>query len=253
MIELNDFPVESVHLKGIYRNFRTRLPPEDTFSDLLDDEEEREILRKHTDAFSGIDLMEDQFNRPFQYAQAFPEIKKDEFFKSFLKGDSATFPMGRFGDGFAFGVLYCALEKETFEAEAIYYAVKEFNDRLKDLEEDCLTIDRKMICVDFQGELIDLTNEKPLYEKLISEDYSFCRKLGTLYHDRIGAFKTFSARKKEGNCLPVFDKNSIINFHHLDSFKYNFRIKIYKNNPDEVIIENILSRTIKQSEVLAGL
>lgn len=244
-----EFKCEFKSIHEVYRNYRTVLPPIDTFSDLLEDEEELKTVRKYTDAFSGIDLGEEVTNRPFQYANAFPEIKSDDFFRGFIQHKN-QYPYGRFGDGLSYGVLYCAVDKDTSESEAIFYAVKEFSERLKDMKEDKFSIDRKMVTFDFEGELIDLFPHTQITPHLISEDYSFCQEIGRELYKKIHAFKSPSARKKNGICLPIFNKSSIKNFHQKDSFKYNFRISIFKNDPDNIVVENITSRVISKADLI---
>lgn len=249
-----NFECENVSLPEIYRSYRTILPPVDTFSDLSDDQNEQEIVRSFTDAFSGIDLTLEVTNRPFQYANAFSEIKEDDFFRGFVQnGIAGNYPIGRFGDGMNYGVLYSALDKDTSESEAIYYAVKEFLDRLKDLKEESLIVDRKMVAFDFVGALMDLTKCSEAFSNLISDDYSFCREIGFEYFKIVDAFKTPSARKENGICFSIFEKNSIKNFNQKNSFRYNFRITIFKKNPEEIIIENFSTRVIETSAFLRPL
>lgn len=245
------FQSEKVNIPEIFRNYRTILPPEDTFADLLSDEEERKVARSFSDAFSGIDLLEEVTSRPFQYALAFPEIKNDDFFRGFIvNSKTGNFPIGRFGDGLVYGVLYCAFEKETSEAEAIYYAVKEFFERKSDMKEELFIIDRKMVSFGFEGSWLNLLANKEIHSELTSENYRFCHEVGHEFHKVVDGLKAPSARSKDGICIPIFNKSSIKGFNQKDSFEYNFRITINQAKPEEIVIENFTTRIINTSTIL---
>lgn len=247
-----NFHAKNIVQPEVFRNFRTILPPTDTFSDLVDNENDQSVVRSFTDAFSGIDLTEEVTNRPFQYARAFQEIKVDDFFRGFIKNsETGNYPVGRFGDGLDYGVLYCALEKDTSEAEAIYYAVREFIERKNDLKEECFIVDRKMVSFGFSGSCMDLLIHHEIRSELISDNYLFCHELGKIFNIKVNAFKAPSARNENGICLPIFEKDTITGFNQKDSFKYNFRITIYKNKPQEIIVENFSTRIIDTSNVLS--
>jgi hypothetical protein len=248
-----DFKFQTSHtqIDEIYRNYRTRIPPQDTFSDILDDVDEQNIVRAHSDALSNIDLSGPGTHRPFQYAKAFPEIKKDDFFRSFIKSsEMGNFPIGRFGDGMDYGVLYCALDLQTSEDEAIHHAVLEFLSIKHRMKEEVFIIDRKMVKFGFKGSFLNLRNEIKIKKQIISEDYSFCQELGKRFYKEVDALQTPSARNADGTCFPLFNPECVRNFDTKKSFVYNFRISINKKKPEEILVENIRSRTLQTSTVL---
>lgn len=232
----------------VYRNFYTSIPPRDLLADLLPDPQDRKNLESMIHGFSGIDKDEPPHLRAFSYANAFPEISKEQIFNPFRKGPSGNYGFGRFGDGLTYGVFYSALDLETSRKEVIYHALNDFNTRRHEMLEEEFVRDRKMIRIGFEGTFLDLIGQEKLKNELISVEYDTCRELAIEARKNGYAALRVPSARSDGVCLPIFDEKSLYPFSSKASFVYNFKIVIKKNNPTEVIVENNDIKTYQSSD-----
>lgn len=110
-------------------------------------------------------------------------------------------------------VFYSALEDETSIAEIKYHQTR--NGEFSQLENTPDAPPRyfRLYEADFDGTALDLFTIHPDCPELTSADesgYPKCRQLAEEARNRsINAFRTPSARRREGTCTPIFDRQSL--------------------------------------------
>lgn len=244
-----NFAIETFQTKDVFRNYYTVLPPQNLLDDLLDDENDQKNVSSIIDALSGIQKDNDFSSRPFKYATAYPEILQEDFLRPFTAKNAGKFGIGRYGDGFGYGVFYSALDIDTSIKETLYHAFNDYKARFNQMDEDEYIQDRKMIRIGFHGKCVDLTTIKDLTEELTSSAYNTCQSLGQhAVRNSIDSYKAPSARSS-GICLPIFNPKSITDFDIKNSFIFNFQIIISKKNPTQIKVEEIKSRLYDISEI----
>ncbi|MFZ4712561.1 MAG: RES family NAD+ phosphorylase [Bacteriovoracaceae bacterium] len=244
-----DLKIEYVSKDEVFRNYYTVLPPQNLLDDLLEDEQEQDDVRSLIDGFSGIQKDNNYTSRPFKYAQAFPEILREDFLRPFTSKNDGKYGIGRYGDGHGYGVFYAALEIETSIKEVLFHTLNDFHDRKKAMKEDYFIRDRKMIRIGFKGNLIDLTNTGELKDEITKESYVTCQSLGgQCSKNSVDALLTPSARSN-GTCIPILNPKSINSFENHKSFVFNFQIIISKKDPSKIRVEEIKTLVFESSEI----
>lgn len=124
----------------------------------------------------------------------------------------ALFSRTRFSDGTK-AVFYSALEEETSIEEVKYHQLR--NGEFTGLAASSAAPPRYfgLFEIDFDGSVFDLFPIQTDYPELTSVDesgYSKCREFAEEARSQsVNAFRTPSARRTEGTCTPVFDRQSL--------------------------------------------
>ncbi len=205
-----------------FRNIYTIKISQSLFDDLTD-EEEFPLLQAWENKGSGIDHNERQANRVFQYG---------ENQSTLTVFDKINWCYSRFSDGKSYGVWYGALEPQTSIQETLYWSYQFCKPDLQKSTKP-IVVDRKMLEADLSSpKAVDLRPLTPDYPQLIDpKNYSLCQELGKYaVENKIDFYLNFSARKKEGTCLPVFDLNSILR----DRFLYYFHFTFYPDGRAQI-------------------
>ena len=113
----------------------------------------------------------------------------------------------RLSDG-TFPVFYCALERETAQAEAEHW----FADFAGRPQGERTALYSCFAC-DFSGETKDLRPQQGRWPRLTHpDDYTFCNALGAeALEDDLDALLAPSARRANGTNLPVFAQRAVSN------------------------------------------
>ena len=115
----------------------------------------------------------------------------------------------RFSDG-AIRVFYSALEPETAEAEVFAYV----NYALNNAVDERTAYYRRFAC-NFQGNVKGLRPHLAAMPYLIQDEtigYPHCNRIGAeAVSEGLDGLLTPSARKPEGTCLPVFNREALSN------------------------------------------
>jgi hypothetical protein len=125
---------------------------------------------------------------------------------------ATPFPPTRFSAGDR-AVFYSALEEETSIAEVRYHQTRAAE--FQDLKQHASAPARYfwIFEIDFDGTILDLFPLRQAVTELTSRDesgYPKCRQLAEEARSRsISAFRTPSARRAEGTCTPVFERESL--------------------------------------------
>lgn len=199
-------PIENLKTIGpgkiiAYRNIATCDPSQDLYDDLLDDKEEWEVLQYVDNESSGINHMEEQKNRFFQYGN---------IDNSLLCFNEKFWRWGRFGDG-RFGVWYGALEEETCIKETLHHRPEMDKNDLRKAHNPIIQARRMFkatLLPNIQADLRQYINSHPLLTH--KNDYSFCQKLGIYAKkEQIDLYLTKSVRNANGTCIPAFNPDII--------------------------------------------
>lgn len=113
----------------------------------------------------------------------------------------------RFSDG-SFPVFYCALERETAQAETEHW----FAEFVGQPEGERTAVYSCFAC-DFAGDTKDLRPQQGKWPNLTHpHDYTFCNALGAeAVEEKLDALLAPSARRATGTNLPVFAKRAVSN------------------------------------------
>lgn len=216
---------EFKHLKA-YRNVYTVKVSQALFDD-LGEEEEIPFLQAWENHTSGINHRENQIHRVFQYGNNLSTLTVFE---------KLYWRYSRFGDGMSYGIWYGALDKATSIQESFYWSYLFSKPDLQKSSKP-IQIDRKMFEADLEGKrAVDLRPLTPDYPQLVDPvDYSFCQELGKhAVESKIDFYLNFSARKKNGTCLPVFNPASLLR----DRFLYYFHFIFYPDGKAQITTDH---------------
>lgn len=161
----------------------------------------------------------------------------DKVFDPSTNPNHATpFAQTRFTDGTK-AVFYSALEDETSIEEIKYHQVR--NSEFSDLAGTTTAPPRyfSLYEIDFDGMVLDLFLIQANCPELISKDqngYPKCRQLTEEARSQsVNAFRTPSARRSGGTCIPVFDRQSLGD---IPRFKYQGR---YTNDKGSIVFTRL--------------
>lgn len=118
-------------------------------------------------------------------------------------GDGTSYRPGRFGDG-TYAVFYSSLEEDTSIAEVGHHQANE-------LKTSGGKHHFTIYGFSYSGQTVDLWSKQPSWPELTSDAHtSFCRDLGKeAAKTGKDGFRTPSARKSDGTCVPVFNKSAL--------------------------------------------
>lgn len=204
----------------VYRNIFTCSPTQDLLDDVCDIDDFG-LVDTLIQGTSGIEHGQPQINRVFQYGRPDPDLLS--FF------ERQNWNKGRFGDGRDYGVWYASEDERTSIYESCWSAYRIGRDNVLSRGE-VYTVDRQMYNARISASsALDLIGQTSFYDRLTSEDYSFCQALGEKIHEeKFEMLRTPSARKKGGVCTPVFSPEIIKTYSKL------YYLKFYLN-PDGLI------------------
>ncbi len=216
---MHSFSFKTIFKKFVsFRNIATCAPSQNLFDDIISPKHFSK-LQQHELSSSNINHSQKKTCRPFQYGNTGLTLYVFE---------KLNWCYSRFNQGNRYGVWYGSLEEDTSIWEIIYHRLAENKELWANPKITSPFIVHQRIM--FQAtcnstSMVDLMSEKEMYLKLVSDNYSFCNKLGewATTHN-VDGFFTPSARKKDGICTPLFNPAII-----KDEFLYYFDLIIHRN------------------------
>jgi hypothetical protein len=132
------------------------------------------------------------------------DLMKDPFQRKPFFGNRFG-PASRFSSG-EWPVFYAAMGRTTAQEESIYHYGRKAAGDLAARR----PVHYSIIRCTFLGDILDLTPMLAKWPDLISNDYTFCNKLGNeAHHGGLGGFFAPSARNAGGTTVPAFIETTV--------------------------------------------